>query len=162
MPPPRGFLLTSLQMCPLSLSLSLWLAPLFMGVISNKVPSLSPLTQNPHVACCVPVVGDLLHTCVNAQLNKKSHDITQTFGCIPWEWLHHMSIILLQFQDPTMLRVKGSISLEGDHHVASCLMMLCKKRFIRNYTKYYATTQGFPPHKPPNVLSLSLCGWLIC
>jgi len=58
-----------------------------MGISSNKVPSLSPLTHNPHVACCVPAVGDLLHTRVNAQLNKRSHDITQTL------WLHSMGLV---------------------------------------------------------------------
>ena len=94
MPPPGSFLLTSLQMR----SHSLWLAPLLnMGVISNKGPSLLPPTHNPHVACCVAAVGDLLYTCnVNAQLDEKSHDIKQLFGCIiSWDWLHHMSIILL-------------------------------------------------------------------
>ena len=31
--------------------------------------------------------------------------------------------------------IEGSFSLERDHHVASYLRMLRKKRFVRNYTK---------------------------
>ena len=102
---------------PNALSLVGWLAPWLNMGVSNKVPSLLPPTRNTHVACCVLVVGDLLHTCnVNAQLNKKSHDITQLFGCISMGLVaSHEYNSLLNLGPPN----KKLVSLERGHHVAT-------------------------------------------